>query len=106
MAIKSVDRWQLPKTPREAYDHAKWYFTIFHPSRLVWYPKTEMSKCEAWIRAVETGIGKFVKGKHGNGWRKCHTENYWCYYAVELAKDKCICKLDTLMLQGCQCGGK
>lgn len=51
----------------------------FDPNRLVWAAKSEMSRCDAWIKALRTNKAK--QTKRINGWRKCHTENYWCYYA-------------------------
>lgn len=54
---------------------------LFDASRLVYRSKDKFSRCQTWAAALKTGIAKQEEGKWGNGWRKCHTENYWCYYA-------------------------
>ena len=59
----------------------------FDPNRLVFFPKETVSRCDAWIKTLKTKKAKFEKGKNGNGWRKCHTENYWCYYAKYLSEE-------------------
>jgi len=56
----------------------------FDPQRIVFYPKSEVSKVGAWIETVRSKRALFVE--KANGWRKCHTDNYWCYYAKELPK--------------------
>jgi len=56
----------------------------FCASRVVFFPKEEVDRCTAWIRARKTGIARDQEGDYGNGWRKCHTENYWVYYAKDL----------------------
>jgi len=53
--------------------------SYFDPDRLVWAAKDEMCKFDAWSKAVSSGKAKMTDKV--NGWRKCHTENYWCYYA-------------------------
>lgn len=60
----------LPETPEDE---------SFDIERLVWYPKSSVSRCQAWINALKTKKAVYTDGQ--NGWRKCHTENYWCYYA-------------------------
>jgi len=54
----------------------------FDIDRLVWYPKVTFSRCDAWIAALKTK--KALYSDSQNGWRKCHTENFWCYYAEKI----------------------
>ena len=49
-------------------------------SRVIWGPTRE-PKAAVWRRARWSGKAAFEDGPRGNGWRKCHTQNYWVYYA-------------------------
>ena len=55
------------------------------PKRLVWFSKSEIDRGTAWFktyaRTEELGV---VDEHRYKGWRKCHTENYWCWYAYDL----------------------
>lgn len=57
-------------------------FGEIKPWRLVIGNKLTISKCDTWILALRTRIAVFRDQR--NGWRKCHTDNYWVYYALEL----------------------
>ena len=68
--------------PQEVIDRVAARFGTFDHARVVFFAKTVRSQCHAWELALETKIGgQGADGPWGNGWRKCHTENYWVYYA-------------------------
>ena len=49
-------------------------------SRVIWGPTRE-PKAAVWRRALRSGKANFDQVARENGWRKCHTQNYWVYYA-------------------------
>ena len=71
------------------YDEAgtetcKWVDLPLDLTRVVFAAKADQSRCGTWEAALRTKKAKHVNEKNGNGWRKCHTENYWVYYARDL----------------------
>lgn len=66
-------------------DEGKWVDLPFDPTRIVYAAKTDTWRGGTWAKALKTGIAAW--GDKKNGWRKCHTKNYWVYYALELAED-------------------
>ena len=56
-----------------------------NPRRVIWGHKAHEAKMHVWGRAIRSGVARLDEGPYGNGWRKCHTANYWVYYARDLA---------------------
>ena len=60
----------------------------FDPDLLFWFPKKEISRGSAWSFVYGKSTELKVKDeKKYKGWRKCHTENYWAWYAHDLIED-------------------
>ena len=61
-------------------DTGAWRDEALDPKRVIWALKSEASKCDTWIKALKSKKAAWAEDL--NGWRKCHTENYWAYYAL------------------------
>jgi len=77
-----------PKLPKEIeYAVYRRFFRcssdIVDPTRIVFARKSNLSRSEVWDRARASGRAILSDGR--NGWRKCHTNNFWAYYAVEVS---------------------
>jgi hypothetical protein len=60
----------------------------FDTALLFWYPKADICRGSAWDKAASHSERLRVKKEHKYwGWRKCHTEHYWCWYAYDLATE-------------------
>jgi hypothetical protein len=83
--------------PREVLEQAEWRFSSkfdedtrepFDPARLFWFPKVTTEKCDGWLEVYAKSAELKVKDEHAyKGWRKCHTKNYWCWYAYDQIED-------------------
>jgi len=54
----------------------------FPLARVVWYPKNEMCRGQAWDHLLQQQIPGCPggAGQRGNRWCRMHTENYWAWY--------------------------
>jgi len=56
-----------------------WSTLPLDPERVTWARKVDTSKDATWRYAVKSGRAIFQDKR--NGWRKCHTDAYWVYWA-------------------------
>lgn len=76
--------------PKEVWDRVMWCYgarpgfpslggiTDVDPSRVSFFAKDQKSRACGWA-ATTKKVGDI---NNRNPWRKCHTENYWCWYLV------------------------
>ena len=82
--------------PTEIQQVAEARFNCADPERILFFDKKEVSKRDAWQQArtkseeygVKVTPPNFVLDFYLYGWRRCHTENYWCYFAQTLEATK------------------
>ena len=68
-------------------EDARWVEDPLDERRIIWAPKATTERFDTWVLARKSGIAVFKDGRgHRNGWRKCHTDNFWVYYAFVLAE--------------------
>ena len=53
------------------------------PTRVMYGHKDKTTRSEVWQRAQRSGKARpgTKEQPQRQGWRKCHSENYWIYYA-------------------------
>ena len=58
----------------------------FRIKYLVYYPKTTLSRADAWDEARKAGRARkfdVIKKHNYYGWRKCHSQDHWAWYAYD-----------------------
>jgi DNA-binding CsgD family transcriptional regulator len=57
------------------------------PRYIRWWPKAIIDRGEAWLEVRDYGtLLGVVNEDEYTGWRKCHTKNFWVWYAVDLVE--------------------
>jgi len=80
---------RLDPLPARVIEEVAFHFDLLEsavdPGRVAAFPKESVWRGAAWDATVKYGKTIGVKeGENYSGWRKCHTEDYWVYYALEL----------------------
>jgi hypothetical protein len=74
------------EVPVEVWERASWHRAPepLDPTHVSWYPRDTTSRGTAWRKTIKYGEALKVASRYKyNGWRRCHTEHYWAWYAVD-----------------------